>query len=260
MKIYHDELTDIVRYIENHQHLELEDKESDFNAIFRYIKRFKTINKDTKIIEIGTGTGWLPILCKKNGMSCSGLEISPGLVDYAKILGQKYNIIPDIELGNIEEVDIGISKYDIIIATSTFEHVEYWQKGLKKVFDALKPGGLFYFNSTNKFSFISGEYNKFPLYGWLPDSWRYSLRIYLQGEDIMKLGIDFNQFTYFQLRRFFKNLGFSTVLDFNDMIDPDDLNNPKLWKKIILKILKNSKVIKHSVLFFSRGTSFICIK
>jgi 2-polyprenyl-3-methyl-5-hydroxy-6-metoxy-1,4-benzoquinol methylase len=259
MKIHNDELTDIVRYIDTHKHLKLEDKESDFNAIFRYIERFKKIDNETKVLEIGTGTGWLPILCKKKGISCTGLEISPQLVKYAHSLGQKYNIKPDIELGNIESVDIGNSKYDIIIATSTFEHVEHWEDGLKKIFDALKDGGLFYFNSTNKFSFISGEYN-FPFYGWLPDSWRYKLRIFFQGEDIMKLGIDFNQFTYFQLRKFFTHLGYSTVLDFNDMIDANDLNNPKLWKKIILKLTKNSRIIKNLVLFFSRGTSFVLLK
>ncbi len=36
---------------------------------------------------------------------------------------------PDICLGNIEEKDIGLSRYDIIIALSTFEHEEHWQKG-----------------------------------------------------------------------------------------------------------------------------------
>ncbi len=246
-------------YIENNRHIKLEDKEHDWEIIFERIKKFKTINHDTKILEIGTGTGWLPILCKKKGISCKGIEISAQLVEYAKYFGQKYGIEPDIELGNIEGTDIGISKYDIIIATSTFEHVQYWQKVLKKVFDALKSGGLFYFYSTNKFSLISGEYN-FPLYGWLPNNFRYHLRIYRQGKDIMKFGIDFNQFTYSQLRYFFKKLGFSTVLDIVDAFDPHNLNNPKNWKNFLLNILHRFKVLKHLVLFFAPGTHFICIK
>src|SRR5207244_2759559 len=81
------------------------------------------------------------------------------------------------------------------------------RKGIGRIFRALKPDGVFYFTSTNKFSLVSGEYN-FPLYGWLPDRWRYALRTRRQGEDIMNLGIDFNQFTFPQLRRFFRKTGF----------------------------------------------------
>lgn len=259
MKIYHEELSDVVRYIENNKHIRLEDKESEFNLICNQINKLKGIDRETKILEIGTGTGWFPIMCEKKEISCKGLEISPQLVENARNLGRKYGIKPDIQLGNIEETDIGVSEYDVIIANSVFEHVEYWQKGIEKVFDALKSGGVFFFVSTNKFSLISGEYN-IPLYGWLPNSWRYRIRLLGQGEEIMKLGIDFNQFTYFQLRGFFEKLGFSIVLDRVEILDPENLNNPKFWKKILLKTLKRVKALKHIALFFQRNTMFICIK
>jgi len=259
VKIYHEKLPEISRYIEIHKDIKLEDHKNTFNVMLERIKRFKGIDKNTKILEIGTGTGYFPLLCKKEGINCKGLEISPQLIGFAQRLGQKYGIEPDIELGNIEEADIGTSEYDVIIAESVFEHVEHWQKGLKRIFDALKPGGLLLFVSTNKFALKSGEYN-FPLYGWLPDKWRYLLRKYRQGEDIMKLGIDFHQFTYIQLRRFFYNLGFSKVLDWIEFIDPDVLAHPTLLKKILLKTLKRAKPLKSLALFFSPVTSFICIK
>jgi 2-polyprenyl-3-methyl-5-hydroxy-6-metoxy-1,4-benzoquinol methylase len=259
MKIYYEELSDVVRYIERNRHKPLEEDEPKYNTYLHYINRFKAVGRESKILEIGTGTGWFPILCEKNGISCKGLEISPQLIEHARSIGQKYCIEPDIQLGNIEEADIGVSEYDVIIAKSVFEHVEYWQNGIKKIFDALKPGGLFYFSSTNKFSLISDEYN-FPLYGWLPNRWRYKLRTYRQGEDIMKLGIDFNQFTYFQLTTFFKQLGFSIVMNKIEFIDPENLNKPKLWKKIFLKTLKRVKPLKNLVLLFDRGTSFMCLK
>jgi len=221
--------------------------------------KFKTINEDTKILEVGTGSGWFPILCKKNDIFCQGLEISPKLVEYAQNLGRIHGVEPNIKLGNIEETDIGTATYDIIIALSIFEHVEYWQMGVKKIFKALRPEGLFYFYSTNKFSLWSGEYH-FPFYGWLPNRWRYRLRISRQGKDIMKLGIDFHQFTHLQLRRFFKRIGFSELFDQFDVIDPDNLIHPRHWKKFILEMIKRFKPIKHILLFFSPGTLFICKK
>jgi SAM-dependent methyltransferase len=223
------------------------------------IRQFKPVDMNTVMLEIGTGTGWFPILCKKNGIDCRGLEISPQLVQYAKDFGKKCGVEPDIEMGNIEDVSMGPSQYDVIIASSVFEHVQFWRKGLEKVYAALKPGGLFYFVSTNKFCLHSGEY-RFPLYGWLPDKLRYGLRIALQGPDIMKLGIDFNQFTYGQLRRYFIRLGFRKVLDPVDVIDPDNLRNPKAWKSHILKIVKKHKALKPLFLSFAPTTYFICIK
>jgi len=165
----------------------------------------------------------------------------------------------DIELGNIEEIDIGESAYDVIVATSVFEHVEQYNAGLRWIYRALKPGGVFYFCSTNKFSLTSGEY-KFPLYGWLPDRWRYALRSRCQGDDIMRLGIDFNQFTYPQLRRVFERIGFSQVLDVVDLLDPDRLNNPAPWKRAVLQVLKHCSPLKHIVLTFRHVTMFICVK
>lgn len=259
MKIYNEELSDVNRYIQNRKHIKLEDKETEFNKLMGKITRFKAVNRKSEFLEIGTGIGWIPILCEKKGISCKGIEISPKLIEYAKNFGRQYDIEPHIELGNIEDFPLGISKYDVIIATSVFEHVEYWRKGLRKVYNALKPGGLLYFFSTNKFSFRSGEF-KFPLYGWLPDKWRYRLRIKKQGEDIMKLGIDFNQFTYARLRRFFNELGFTIILDRIDLLDPKSLIIPKPWKKIVLLLLKRFRPLKHIVLCFVQGTQFFCIK
>ncbi len=261
MNAHSQKLISSVNYGSSHRQFELEEKQSDFEAILKLLRSFKHVDKDTAIMEIGTGSGWFEILCKKNGITCKGLEINPERVAHAQQFGRKYGIEPDIELGNIEKTDIGIGKYDIIIANSTFEHVENWKEGLKRVFDGLKLGGLFYFYSTNKFSFVQGEYD-FPLYGWLPDSWRYRLRKARQGAEIVHgdIEFDFNQFTYFQLRRAFRDLGFSRVMDRVEFLDPENLNNPRSHKKMIIKILKQVKPLKDLVLLFSSGTWFLCKK
>src|SRR6266567_1981654 len=196
MEIQNDDISDVTRYIELHRHLRLEDKLPDWERYLRHVRKYKQIDGGTVMLEIGTGTGWFPLCCKWKGLNCKGLEISPQLIDYAHELGRGYGVDPDIELGNIENTDLGHSRYDVIIAMSVFEHVEHWRQGLRKIYDALQPGGLFLFESTNKFSIGSGEYPSFPLYGWMPNSWRYRFRIRRDGPDIMRLGIDFHQFTY----------------------------------------------------------------
>ena len=106
----------------------------------------------------------------------------------AKEIGRGQGVEPDIELGNLEDYPLPENYYDVVMASSVFEHVEDWRMGVHKVYRTLKPGGILYFESTNKFSFTSGEYSLIPLYGWMPNWLRYSLRKMIHGKDIMKLG------------------------------------------------------------------------
>jgi len=92
----------------------------------------------------------------------------------------------------------------------------------------------------------------------MPNNWRYALRKARQGADVMKLGIDFHQFTYPGLRRFFKHAGFSRVLDIVDFKDLSRIKDSK--KRIVFGSLKKAKPIKHLALTFLPATIFICIK
>ena len=257
MRVHPGELSDVTRYLENNRDVPLEQKEPEFRNYLRLIERFKHVDPSISMLEIGTGTGWFPILCQAKGLRCKGLEISAQLVDFARWYGRRYNAEPDIELGNIEEADLAAGCYDVIIAHSVFEHIECWRPALRRIYQALKPGGVFLFSSTNKFAFHSGEYD-FPLYGWLPNAWRYRLRIARQGADIMKLGIDFNQFTYPGLRRALHQAGFSRIIDRVQMAEPDP--DTHLLKRIVLVGAKAFAPLRHLALLVSDATIFVCIK
>jgi SAM-dependent methyltransferase len=225
------------------------------------VRRYKALDANSRMIEIGTGTGWFLLLCQLEGLQCKGLEISPQLIHRAKELGAKYNLVPDIELGNLEETDLGENQFDVAICSNVFEHVEHWREGIRKVTRALKPGGLLFFESTNKFSFTSGEYSAFPLYGfygWLPDKLRYQYRIAAQGPDIMKLGIDFQQFRHSVLRREFERNGFKTILDRVEMADEDAVSTA--FRKAVVRWSRRLPPLKALSLAFSDATRFICLK
>lgn len=258
MEIHAEDLTDVSRYLATHQQMRLEDKERHFRNYLRILEPHINVNASTKILEVGTGTGWFPLLCRKHGLNCKGLEISPQLIEFAHKVGKTYGIEPHIELGNLEDTDIGSSEYDVIIVSSVFEHVEYWQRGLEKVYRALKSGGVVFFESTNKFSFTSGEYTGVPLYGWLPNAARYKLRKIVHGDDIMKLGIDFHQFRHSMLRREFKKLGFSKIYDRIEMADTDHVSAE--WKKWVVRASKSNRLIKWLSLTFADATRFVCVK
>jgi 2-polyprenyl-3-methyl-5-hydroxy-6-metoxy-1,4-benzoquinol methylase len=172
MKTHSNSLSDVTRYLDNNRG-PLDQKRPEFDTYLRVIRRYISIGPATSVLEIGTGTGWFPLLCKLEGISCTGLEISPQLIEHAREWGRQYGVEPDIRLGNIEDGGLPEQSCDAIIANSVFEHVEHWQQALQHVYRTLKPGGVFFFISTNKLSPASTEYS-FPLYGWLPDRWRFA--------------------------------------------------------------------------------------
>jgi SAM-dependent methyltransferase len=259
MRVHQEALSEIDRYLHDFGEEDLRgpQKRLQYENYLKMFRGYLKLGPQTRLLEIGTGTGWFPIMCKMDGLQCKGLEISPQLIKHAKELGRRFGVEPDIELGNIEESEIASNAYDVIIGSSVFEHVEHWERGLERVHQALKPGGVFFFASTNKFSFISDEYS-FPLYGWLPDQWRYKLRIARQGPDVMKLGIDFNQFRYGLLRREFRRIGYSRIYDRIDRLRLADISHPV--QKLVVGACKALPPVKALVLTFSRATVFVCIK
>jgi SAM-dependent methyltransferase len=261
MKIYHEELSDVQRYLSNHKDSELDDKRAYYKSIMHSVRRFKRVDSNTKMIEIGTGTGWFILLSLLDGLNCRGMEISPQLIQRAKEIGAKYKLNPDIELGNLEESNLGTEVYDVAICSNVFEHVELWREGIRKVAASLKPGGLLFFESTSKFGFYSGEYSAFPLYGfygWLPDQMRYGLRKKVHGPDIMKLGIDFHQFRHSVLRKEFENCGFRTILDRVEMADENAVSSG--FRKAAVQWSRKVPILKAASLTFSDATRFICLK
>jgi SAM-dependent methyltransferase len=177
VKVHNESIGEIDRYIRNFGQEDLNAKIPEYERILRYLRKAREIDSNARILEIGTGTGWFPILCQLKGMQCKGLEISPQLIEVAMGMGRREGVVPDIELGNVEVDDIGVEKYDAIVASSVFEHIEFWRPALTNIYKALKPGGALFFESTNKYMLksLSAEF-AVPFYGWLPDRARYELR------------------------------------------------------------------------------------
>jgi len=258
MKIYHDTLSDVDKYIKENRLEGLEEKEQRYEAYLRPVRKVKEITPESEILEVGTGMGWFPLLCKLHGLRCKGLEISPQLIEAAKEMGRKYGVEPDIELGNLEDYPLPDNFYDVVIASSVFEHVEDWRTGVRNIYKTLKPGGVMFFESTNKFSFTSGEYTGVPLYGWMPNSWRYALRKKVHGPDIMKLGIDFHQFTHGGLRREFERVGFRKILDRIEMADERFVSSG--FRKKVVRLARSFPPARAAALTFAEATRFLCVK
>ncbi len=260
MEIVKDLTGDVKKYIDNHKNYKLQYYQKEFWHIVNWIKKVKKVEKGMELLEVGTGLGWFQVLAYKElGLKCTGIEISKKILEMASDFIKKNSGNSNLILGNIEDDILEHNKYDLIVADQVFEHVENYRAGLLNIFNALKPGGAFFFGSNNKWSFhvMSGEFG-LPFYDILPNRVRYKIRQVSQGKDIMTLGIDFNTFSYKKLRKIFTELGFSKIYDKIDLREVSALKSPV--RKYILGKSKNSPLVKSFTETFVPGTYFVCIK
>lgn len=260
MQLHQASLSSVLRYLETEGQRPLEAYEEQVQKLLRLASRFRPVGTGTRILEVGIGTGWFLIFCAGKGLECVGLDISPQLIGFVRERAEQNGVHLDLRLGNIEETVLDPAAFDIVVAESVFEHVEDWRRGLANVAASLRPGGVLILSSTNRFSPRSGEYPPLPFYGWLPNRIRYWLRRTLEGPDVMRLGIDFHQFTYRILRRALKDTGFSRVYDITDLLDPERLNHPTWWKVALVRGMRWSPTVRRIMLTFWPQTELVAIK
>jgi SAM-dependent methyltransferase len=106
---------------------------SQHKAIVAFLKQSK-ITMD--VLDVGAGAGNLCSMLIRNGIECTGIELSPELVAHAKkrklpVLNKGLKDIPDNE------------SFSAILMTHVFEHLTEPEEPLYQIKRLLKPNGLF---------------------------------------------------------------------------------------------------------------------
>jgi len=106
----------------------------------RNLKRFKLIqNQKThgKLLEIGSGGGAFLKLAASR-FEVWSIDISPYAVSKLPA-----SLRERITIGDIENLPLPVQAFDVITAFNVLEHLRHPQGVLKKVYRALRPGGIF---------------------------------------------------------------------------------------------------------------------
>jgi 2-polyprenyl-3-methyl-5-hydroxy-6-metoxy-1,4-benzoquinol methylase len=115
-------------------------------------RRAKLINAktrlepETKVLEIGCGTGIFTELFAETHANLIAVDISPELLNIASQKKYKYNNVSFINK-SFEECGIN-GPFDAVIGSSILHHLEI-DNALAKIFDLLKPGGVMCFAEPN---------------------------------------------------------------------------------------------------------------
>jgi SAM-dependent methyltransferase len=118
----------------------------------------KTLAFVTKphVLEIGPGTDFTIYNQYNQTFEYTGIDFS--LAAPATVLTQDPHKLPFDD-----------NSFDVVVSSSSFEHVEFFWVSFLEIIRVLKPTGLFYLNAPS-----NGEYHKYPVDCWrfYPDSAR----------------------------------------------------------------------------------------
>ncbi|MEJ7170251.1 class I SAM-dependent methyltransferase, partial [Staphylococcus epidermidis] len=68
------------------------------------------------ILDIGTGAGFLAILCSKYDCDVTGIDISPEMIHQAQNLSQELNVHIQFKVMDAEGLNFADDSFDLVIA------------------------------------------------------------------------------------------------------------------------------------------------
>lgn len=93
-----------------------------------------------KLLEIGCGNGDFLHEASKRGFEVSGLEYSRSAAEEANAKLSAHSVI----VGSADTIDLPLGYYDVVVGCDVIEHVRDPRKFSERIYNSLKPKGLFY--------------------------------------------------------------------------------------------------------------------
>lgn len=94
-----------------------------------------------KVLDVGTGTGFLSLLLAELGHSCTGLDISEGMMSVAKRKAKDNGLKIKFGMGDAENLPCEDNSFDIVTNRHLLWTIPHPEKALSEWIRVLKPGG-----------------------------------------------------------------------------------------------------------------------
>jgi SAM-dependent methyltransferase len=183
---------------------------------YRYdlLNRLLSLRPSGNLLEIGAGTGHFLSYARKH-YAYTGTEISHEGIAVAK---ERYNV--DILHGEVESINFGDKKFDLIVMFHVLEHLPWPGRTLEFCKTLLKDDGLLYIAVPNEAPYslrvlLPGLLSRLGIQKFKKFSYRGFRRIDMDLEEI-----HLSHFSEKTLRRFFVSAGYSIAKSGIDFIDP----------------------------------------
>ena len=191
------------------------------------LSRLADVSPPKRMLVVGCGPKpHLARLLRDAGHEVIGLEPVPEFAASArKHLGSDDAVIE----GAAESMPLPDGSFDVVFAESVLEHVTSPSKALDEMCRLLRPGGLAYVTTTNRYRIsptgVNGEYNV-RFFNWLPKTVRESFVFQHTHYDPTLANYSrlpaVHWFTFARLCEMGREAGFARFYSLIDLMDDDD--------------------------------------
>jgi Methylase involved in ubiquinone/menaquinone biosynthesis len=147
----------------------LPDVERDIGKIVRRLSLHIDLSDGSAALDVGAAQGLAVIALHRAGFHAAGVEPWPDAVKTARVVAEAAKADVRVIEGYAENLPFPDESMDLVLSQSVLEHVKDPQQVFKEAYRVLRPGGGFYFYTTNALCPIQHEIKLFPLFPWYPD-------------------------------------------------------------------------------------------
>lgn len=95
-----------------------------------------------RILDVGTGCGFFSVLLAKLGYQVTGIDLTPAMIEKAKIIAAERNVQADFEVMDAEHPDFPDGTFDVIVSRNLTWTMPHPAEAYGEWLRVLKPGGV----------------------------------------------------------------------------------------------------------------------
>lgn len=176
------------------------------------------------LLDLGCGAGENSVYFATLGARCVAADYSPGMVDVALKLAEKYGVSVTGKVVNAMAIDFPDNTFDVVYASNLLHHIPDPQIAIREMYRVLKPGGKACFWDPLKHNPVINVYRR--------------IATKVRTEDETPLDIEIVNFVRSQFSQVsYDTFWLATLWIFLRfyLIEKVNPNEERYWKKIILE-------------------------
>jgi SAM-dependent methyltransferase len=97
--------------------------------------------KKLRILDVGTGTGFLSLSLAELGHEVVGVDLAEGMISFARKMADERGLNLDLEIGDAESLDFYDESFDAVVSRWVLWTLPDPEKAITEWMRVLKPGG-----------------------------------------------------------------------------------------------------------------------
>lgn len=108
----------------------------------RELKKGLPEGKHLRILDVGTGCGFFTVLLAKLGHQVTGIDLTPAMIEKARIIAAERNVQADFEVMDAEHPDFPDGTFDVIVSRNLTWTLPHPAEAYGEWLRVLKDGGV----------------------------------------------------------------------------------------------------------------------